>query len=58
MSRKLMIAVGAYTEYWKYKRYSRIDQHLARHFVNYGACLSIPPPPFYAVKQLPLSEIQ
>ena len=35
------------------KRYFRIDQHLARHFVNYGEVLSSPPP-FYAAKQLPL----
>ena len=26
------------------KRYFRIDQHLARHFVNYGEGLSSPPP--------------
>ena len=25
------------------KRYFRIDQHFARHFVNYGACLSSSP---------------
>ena len=32
------------------KRYSKIDQHLARHSVYNGECLSSPPPPFYAVK--------
>ena len=26
------------------KRYSRIDQHLARHFKYKGSCLSSPPP--------------
>ena len=31
-----------------FKRYSKIDQHLARHKYN-GACLSSPLP-FYAVK--------
>ena len=39
------------------KRYFRIDQHLKRHFVNYGAGLQVPLP-FYADKQLPLSAIQ
>ena len=27
-----------------YKRYFKIDHHLARYFVNYSACLSGPPP--------------
>ena len=27
-----------------YKRYFKMDQHLARHFVYYGGCLSNPPP--------------
>ena len=33
----------------EYKRYFKIDQHLALHFVYYGCCLSNPPP-YYAVK--------
>ena len=27
-----------------YKRYSKIDQHLALHFMYNGVCLSSPPP--------------
>ena len=30
------------------KRYFRIDQHLGRHFVNYSAGLSSPPPFLYS----------
>ena len=41
--------------YYRYicKRYFRIDQHLAWHFVKYNG-----PLPFYAFKQIPLSAIQ
>ena len=39
------------------KRYFKIDQHLARHFVNNGAGLSSPTP-FLCSQKLPLSVIQ
>ena len=48
------------------KRYSKIDQHLARNFEYYGACLSSPPPfqckqiitPFLKVNDLHQSVIR
>ena len=38
----LMINYETHIQY-PHKRYSNIDQHLARHFEYYGACLSSPP---------------
>ena len=41
---------------WCGKRYSKIDQHLARNFKYNGASLSMPPPFIWSNKTTPFSN--